>query len=157
MDNKNELKKEKFIFWQKWLLLINGYLVFLGIVIAFFNQSSIFEFFFNSQINPVFWSEGAVPLQANLFLQWIYGVLGATIAGWGIVMTYITLFPFKNREKWSWNCLLTASTIWFIVDSYLSFKYNVHFNLLFNCLIYFLFLPPLLFTRKYFKNNTGKF
>jgi hypothetical protein len=72
-----------FNFWQKWLLIIGIYLVVFGLFLTFFSQSSLMDFLFNKQIDPIFWVNAELPENAWKFQGWIYGVLGAVIAGWG--------------------------------------------------------------------------
>ncbi len=113
-----------FNFWQKWLLFISLYLVLFGLVLAFWGQSSLMNFVFNNQIDPVFWPEGNVPENGATFQAWIYGVLGATVTGWGIFMAFLTQYPFKAREKWAWNCFAVGLTVWYIADTAVSARYQ---------------------------------
>lgn len=139
-----------FNFWQKWLLFISLYLVLFGLVMAFFNQSPLMDLMLNNQIDPVFWPEGNPPDGGAAFQAFIYGVLGATIAGWGVFMAFLTRYPFKAREKWAWNCFAAGIAVWYIADTAVSLHYRVTFNVLFNTALLILAAPPLLFTRKDF-------
>ena len=57
---------------------------------AFFSGTVFFELF-NNQINPVFWGVENVPATTRTFQGWIYGVLGSTLTGWGIFITFIAI------------------------------------------------------------------
>lgn len=139
-----------FNFWQKWLLFVGIYLTMFGLVLAFFNQSSILDFLFNNNINPVFWAGISIPENTVPFQSWIYGVLGATVSGWGIFIAFLAYYPFKAREKWAWNCLALGIGVWFISDTAISAYYHVTFNVVFNAILVLLLGIPLIFTRKYF-------
>ena len=146
---------DKFSFWQKWLFLVSLIITIFGILLALFNQTSIFNFLFNNQINSSFWNTDSNTPEIINFQNWIYGVLGATVAGWGIFMAFIAYYPFQKREKWSWNCLVCGMIVWFILDTSISIIFKVFFNACFNSLVLILVILPLIFTRKDF-NNRGK-
>jgi len=139
-----------FNFWQKWLFIVGIYLVVFGLYLAFFSQSTIIDYLFNSNIDPYFW--GTTGLTENMlrFQGWIYGVLGAVIAGWGTLIAFWALYPFKTRKKWAWNGLVSATAVWYISDTAISLHYGIIFNAVFNTIMLFLLAAPLVFTRKYF-------
>lgn len=141
---------KNFNFWQKWLLIVGIYLAVFGLILSFFNQTQLMDFAFNNQIDPVFWQAERIPENAVSFQNWIYGVLGATVSGWGIFMAFLAYYPFKAREKWAWNCIATGVAIWFIADTAISAFYQVTFNVVFNTVLLLLVGIPLLFTRKDF-------
>ena len=139
-----------FNFWQKWLFFVGIYLAGFGLVLAFFNQTSAMDFVFNNQINPVFWPEPAMSEKGLSFQSWVYGVLGATVSGWGVFIAFLAYYPFRAHEKWAWNCIATAITIWFVTDTAVSVSYHVTFNVVFNVILLIFIGLPLLFTRKSF-------
>ncbi|MFZ5641998.1 MAG: hypothetical protein ACOY46_00240 [Bacillota bacterium] len=139
-----------FQFWQRWLFIFSLLFTIFGLSLALFNQTVYFDFLFNSRINPLFWDTAKLSGQTAIFQQWIYGVLGATCAGWGIFLAFIINSPFKRRELWAWNCIAAGLTLWFVVDSSISFYFNVFYNVLVNLLLYSLVIIPLLLVRKFF-------
>ena len=88
--------KPKTTFWDRWLFGAGIYLVVLGIVLAFFSQTRWMDFLFNNQIDPVFWEGGMLPKAAERFQTWIYCVLGATVAGWGVYHCFYREFPVQE-------------------------------------------------------------
>jgi hypothetical protein len=116
---------------------------------AFFSGTILFEAF-NNQVDPVFWGTESVPVTTRNFQGWVYGVLGSTMAGWGIFMIFIAHYPFKMKEQWSWNCLFIGLLFWFVIDTAISLYFNVYFNAAFNSVIFILGLIPLFFTRNKF-------
>jgi hypothetical protein len=140
----------RFLFWQKWLLVLSGVIVVFGLALAVFNQTPVFDALFNRQINPAFWTQAEITPQISAFQQWAYGVLGATMAGWGVFILFIVHEPFRRRERWAWNCLAFGIGLWFVVDTALSIAANVIFNAAFNSLLLVLILPPLIATRTHF-------
>lgn len=138
-----------FSFWQRWLLVIAVALTAFGVVMAFVSGTPVFDVF-NSQINPAFWGAGAVEGPAKQFQQWVYGLWGATIAGWGIFITYVARYPFARRERWAWNCLALGIGLWYVLDTGLSLAYGVYFNVAFNTVLLIAAGVPLAFTRSEF-------
>ncbi len=140
----------RFDFWQRWLLVVSIFLVVFGLALAFFNQTAFFNFLFNNQVNPVFWK--AVPFNEGTvaFQHWVYGVLGATVAGWGVFLAFIGHYPFRRKESWAWICLVLGVGLWYVVDTTLSMLSQVVFNAAFNTALLVLLAPPLIFTRKVF-------
>lgn len=141
---------QRFNFWQKWLFAVGIYLAVFGLVLAFFNQTQLMDFAFNSRINPVFWNAGDIPEDTVHFQAFIYGVLGATVSGWGIFLAFLAYYPFKAREKWARNCVAVGMATWFTADTAISVFYQVTFNVVFNTILLLLVGMPLLFTRKDF-------
>jgi hypothetical protein len=143
MDNK------QFAFWQRWLLVVSVIVVVFGLFIAFLNQTSLFDLF-NRGVDPAFWGTGAVPVEARRFQRWAYGVLGATMAGWGMTFLYVTRQAFRRGERWAWNAVLVGILLWFAVDEYISLASGVYFNAAFNVVILAMVGLPLIFTRRHF-------
>jgi hypothetical protein len=139
-----------FNFWQKWLFFVGIYLLVFGLVLAFFNQTAFLDIIFNNNINPVFWNNSVAPAKSVQFQSWIYGVLGATVSGWGVFIAFLAHYPFKAREKWAWHCLALSTAIWFMTDTSISLFYHVTFNAAFNVILVLLLGLPLVFTRRQF-------
>ncbi len=138
-----------FSFWQRWLIIVALVVTAFGIVVALVSGTPLFDLF-NRQIDPAFWGTGAVGDAAKRFQQWIYGVLGATIAGWGIFITYVARYPFSRKERWAWNYLALGLLVWYVLDTLISASYGVYFNVAFNTVLLILVMLPVWFTRKDF-------
>jgi hypothetical protein len=144
-----------FNFWQKWLLFVGIYLVVFGLYLTFFSQSSLMNFLFNRQIDPNFWVSAEISENTLKFQGWIYGVLGAVIAGWGTLIAFWAHYPFKSRERWAWNGLAVGTGIRYCADTVISAIYGVTFNIVFNTVMLVLLATPLVFTKKYFTKLNG--
>ncbi len=135
----------KFMFWQRWLFVLALLISVFGALLAFFGGTSLFEPF-DRQINPIFWGTADISAETKSFQQWNYGVVGGVMAGWGVFLAFVAHYPFRNKEKWAWNCLLLGLVVWFVVDTSISLKFRVYFNALFNSVLLALFLLPLVLT-----------
>ncbi len=138
-----------FAFWQRWLFVVGVLISVFGVLMALLSGTPIFELF-NGQINPAFWGANAIDSNARAFQTWVYGLWGATIAGWGIFLAFIAHYPFRNKEKWAWDCLTAGLGAWFVLDTSLSVYYHVYFNAIFNTILLILVAVPLFGTRKAF-------
>ncbi len=139
-----------FSFWQKWLLIVSIIISLFGIYIALFNQTFLFNLLFNDKVNTTFFQPPGISSEVITFQKWIYGVLGATVFGWGIFLSFIAHYPFKKKEKWAWNCFLAGIICWFVVDTSISVYFDVIVNAIFNTVLFIGIIIPLLFSRKYF-------
>ena len=150
---RNEVSMKRFDLSVLWLKIVSILFAVFGTVIALFNQTKIFQITINNQINPVFWTHSELSSEALLFQRWIYGLLGATCLLVGILIFFIVKNAFAKKEKWAWYCLLIGVAAWFMVDTPVSFYFQVHFNVVFNVVLLSATLIPLALTRKDFFNN----
>ena len=147
------MKVESAKFWDRWLLLVGWLLVVFGLLLAFLNQTQLFDVAFNRQINSVFWTDEIPAASIELFQAWIYGVLGATLSGWGIFIVFLVRYPFRKRERWARNCIIAGITLWYITDTSISLFFGVTFNAIFNTVLAALFYAPLVATRGEFSSD----
>ena len=140
---------ERLNFWHRWLYIVAIIIVMFGIFMAIFNQSPWFNLF-NEQIEPIFWGEAERPVAYAQFQGWVYGVLGSTMAGWGLMLFFIIRYPFRQREKWAWNAIAVSLGFWYLLDTVISLYFGVNFNAVFNTLLLVIITPPLIATRNQF-------
>ncbi len=140
----------RFIFWQRWLFVIALVVSVFGAVLAFFGGTALFEPF-DRQINPVFWGPADIGAETRAFQQWNYGVVGAALASWGVLVAFLAHYPFRNKEIWAWNGLFVGLLLWFVIDTSASLKFGVYFNALFNTGLLVLLLLPLALTRRFMR------
>ena len=136
--------------WDTWMVAVGWILVVFGILLAFANQTRLFDVVFNNQVNMVFWSTAVAPESVIPFQRFIYGVLGMTVAGWGVFFVYVATYPFRRRERWAWNYVFAGITLWFIPDTAISVYYGVTVNVVLNVTIALLVYVPLVATRRQF-------
>jgi len=143
-----------FNFWQRWLLVVSWIIIMFGLAMALLNATPIFDLM-NNRINPVFWGEGLVPSASALFVRWIYGVLGATVAGWGVFMVFIARFPFHRRERWARDAILVGLLLWYVVDTSITLYFKVAFNAALNTTLFITGILPIVMTWKVFNDGQG--
>lgn len=133
-----------------WLKIVSILFAVFGIIIALFNQTTLFQIAFNNQINPVFWTDSKLTAETLFFQRWIYGLLRATCLMVGILIFFIVKNAFERKEKWAWNCLFFGLIAWFIIDTPISVFFHVYFNVALNVILLLTVLLPLFLTRKHF-------
>lgn len=141
-----------FKFWQRWLQAISIIIIAFGTVIALLSWSPVFSIF-NGLVNGTFWP-GALPDKSTQgFELWVYGMLGATMVGWGMFLAYIVRHPFARKEAWSRDCIFAGVAAWFIIDTAVSAYVAAYFNVVINVMLAVLIGLPLLATRGSFPND----
>lgn len=137
---------ESFNFWQKWLVII-------GIISMGMSAILMLPAMFNAElsyISSAFWKSGVVPLEAQEFYNWVFGVYAAMGTAWALFIVFVAYSPFKRKEKWSWYCLFSCISVWFVIDTAFSLSFGFNENAINNGLLYVLLMLPLIFTKREF-------
>lgn len=141
---------DRFMFWQRGLVVLSLLIIVAGVGMALLSGTALFDVLDN-QVNPVFWDSKTVSGDIEEFQQWVYGLLGATMAGWGVFLAFVAAIPFKRRERWAWTCIAAGLTLWFVIDTAISIYWGVYFNaFVVNTPLFVLAMLPLIFTRRAF-------
>lgn len=141
---------KRFLFWRNWLLAVCVIVVAFGLAIALLSWSPLFTIF-DSLVSGVFWPGSAPGPEAKSFMLFAYGMLGATMAGWGITLAYIVVNPFSRKEPWARDAIALGLAVWFIVDTLMTVFTEAYFNVGVNVLLIVLAGVPLLATRGDFR------
>jgi hypothetical protein len=137
-------------FWQKWLFAVSLIMVVFGLSLALFYGTPLFDWL-RFGVNSAFWSnEGQLSPAIQAFQCWTVGLMGIVMACWGLTVAFISYYPFRRLEYWSWLCLACGVGLWFVMDESLTLFYQVYFNALFNLGFLLLLVLPLAFTRSHF-------
>ncbi len=116
-------------FWRRWLLcaalLVGAYAV--SLVAAGGVTSRLFDvlgFGMRSGAIP----EG-LPRDHVLF---VYGVLGAVLVGWMVLVAALAAGPLRTGEPWAWSALAMSVGTWFLLDTGFSLAVGSWQHALFN-------------------------
>jgi hypothetical protein len=134
-----------FEIWRKWLIADSVLILFLG---AFLISMSAMPNPSGDPFTSSFWKDG-VSDGARGFYAWAFGVWGATLAGWATTLLFISLYPVKKREAWTFNCLVASIALWYPIDTAISLYFGVVLNGVLNTVLLLLVMVPLLSMRKY--------
>lgn len=70
------------------------------------------------------------PARSHVLL--IYGVLGAVMIGWMVLLLAVVVGPLRRRERWAWNAVTLSMTLWFLADTTLSLVLDSPTHAVFN-------------------------
>lgn len=147
----NEADK-RFRFWQKWLTYANFMTLGVGLLVAFAGNSLFFEIH-NSYTKEVFLIGDEFEPNILELKNWLFGIIGATIVGFHILMIMISENSFKKKERWAYSAMCYGLLSWFIIDSGISIYYGaIHNVVIINMVALALIGTPLIMTRKEFKS-----
>ena len=132
--------------WRRWLIGVGVALTAFGIAMALASGTPLFEPL-NRLIDPAFWEAGPPDPGSTGFEAWAFGAWGATIAGWGVVITLVAREAFGQPERWAWWAVALGTGLWFILDTGVSLAHGVGFNVAVNLVVLVLLAPPLIGTR----------
>jgi len=137
-------------FWRLWLTAVSIGMVVFGLVMVLFIQSEPLAGL-TGQIDLAFWPAGDASTTVVQFQKWAYAAWGATVAGFGVLATFVAMNAFARGEKWGRNALLAGLTTWYILDTLVSALSAVWPNVLLNTVIALLVAPPLVATWNVFE------
>jgi len=135
-------------FWTTWLLVVAFTMSAFGVLMFLFNQTVLMDGLMG-EIERAFPSGAG----AGGFQQWVFGVWGATVAGFGLLAGLVGGNAFARRERWARNALAAALTLWYVLDTAVSLYSRVWINAVFNTVVLVAMLLPLLFTWKEFRGR----
>lgn len=140
------MSKQLSVFWWYWLVLvILGVILFsLAFVLLPDGMQGMFKFMFFASPEPRFGQEVVG------YLKFVYGVLGAVMAGWMVTLLSIVMRSFRRGEREAWNTITISITVWFMIDTAWSIIMGFPQNAVFNLLFLVLFAIPLAATRQQF-------
>ena len=133
-------------FWLRWLYGAAALTVLGGLFIALFTGTAAMAPL-EDPIRAVFWEGGRVSEAGASFHRFVFGVAGATMAGWGLVMLLVVRFALADGQRWAWWALAASIDLWYVLDTSISAYHGVWINVALNTFFLVLFAIPLFATR----------
>ena len=139
--------------WWRWLLVVSLIAVLFGTLMVV--APGLLKPLSRPSYNSFFVTDRYSQLPAGdiAFQNWLYGVLGAVMAGWCVTVAFITYFPFRAGERWAWQALCIAVGVWFVLDTGISWLHGVTVNVVFNTGLLIAFGVPLVASRRFFTSS----
>jgi hypothetical protein len=145
---------DRFTFWYRWLLCVSVGFGLFGVMVAVWPAAPPLAPW-HAGADAAFYG-GSAPAEALPFRAFILGPLGATIAGFYVLQTFIVATAFRRRERWAWQAIAAATLVWFVVDSAVSVAHGAWFNvLMINLTTLLLVGLPLAMTYRAFPAASG--
>src|SRR5690606_2726878 len=137
-----------------WLVVVSiGVMVFsAGFIVAPGLMDTLFDwmFFSASRSNATFSAE------ADAYIAFTYGVLGAGLIGWMVLVLRVGIGPFRRGEREGWDMIAWSMTVWFVVDTGFSLASGFWENAIFNTGFLVAFAIPLAATYRSFHTESRR-
>ncbi len=136
------------VFWWRWMVAVTILLLLFSLSFVLLPQviHNLFE--------AVFIATGSLaqPVNADAlgYIHFVYGVLGAVMVGWMVLLLFTVFGPLRRGERAGWLASASTVLIWFVVDSGWSVVSGFAANALLNSGFLILFLIPLAATYRDF-------
>jgi hypothetical protein len=132
-------------FWWRWLIVAAVFIIVTGLSMVMVPEP----------VSRMFGTILSVPqsedMAARAYLLLFQGVLGGTMAGWGMAFLLTLLGSFRRGAKEGWTTIAASLATWFILDSSFSLWTGFWMNAVLNTAFLVLFVIPLAGTyRKFF-------
>lgn len=90
------------------------------------------------------------PPEAQRYIRFANGILGAVMAGWMVAVIVLARGPFLAAEPYAWKAIAGPLAFWFLVDTAYSMLHGVWGNVMLNVCTVAMFGIPLLASRRHF-------
>ena len=140
-----------------WIFILGISVIFTGIILALiipYFLPNLQDIFYHS-FNPTDTLKSLPNVDVN-HINWIYGVLGAVMIGWGLVIAMLGYRLIKEDLNWVWNIIIASVTIWFIIDTGISIHYCVLENAILNTVVLVLTAIPVWLHKKLYRKLDEK-
>lgn len=142
-----------FQFWYRWLIVLTWLIIIFGLEMAFLNQTLLFDPI-NQQLNHAFWQSSEAPAEMIPYQQLMFGALGATTLGWGIMLLFLIRNSFAQRQRWAWWAIVISVDAWYLVDTLIAWQFGAYSFAIVNTLLVVAITPALIATRREFNQDS---
>jgi len=135
----------------KWLGLIAFLHILGGLSLSFDFPASLW-FEYRKELMDVFNIHSSTDIEIASLIKMLTQLFGPTIASWGLLMLYLVgrldAKNITNNENTKMiNVLILSTLIWFVLDSSISYRFNMMAHLVINSLAVMSILLPLVYLR----------
>ncbi len=85
---------------------------------------------------------------ADRLVRFLVGILGPTIASWGVLLLYVVNSFFHQPTITAWWTIIIAGFVWAPYDSWLSIQYGIYLNAIVNGIVFCCIVVVMLMVRK---------
>ena len=135
-------------FWQRWLAILAGAIILVGLAMILFAGTSLFAPIDQPTFAAFFGD--TVPPAALEYHRFMIALNGAVTAGWGVMIFFLAWHPFGRGERWAWWALAASVGAWFVLDTAVALSFGAAAYALFNLAVLIAIDLPLLATARSF-------
>ena len=126
--------------WDRWLVtVLVAVLAYAGLLVV---HGSLADALF-SRLGFGMAGTGIDSAAGRRHVLLIYGVLGATMIGWSLLLLAVVTGPLRRREPWAWRAVIGSVGGWFLLDSGFSLAIGSPAHAIFNVVFLAAVAPPL--------------
>lgn len=137
--------------WHAWLQVAVAGVGLFGLACVVLPDA--IAAFFNLLIFGRTWLPPEFGAAAAPYLTFVYGVLGAVMLGWAVLMMMVLEGPFRRGERAGWLMIAVPMATWFAVDTTWSLATGYWQNAVLNGAFALAFGVPLAATWRYFRQH----
>lgn len=116
-----------FTFWRTYLLIASALFGLQGISWIVFGSFDPFGFY-TGLMAQTFWGSAELTAEAQKTFSFAVGPLGATTAGYFLLVHCLVRYAFPSRERWAYVAVVAAILVWFGLDTAASLRHGAWFN-----------------------------
>ncbi len=131
---------------KKFLQLIACLHIVGGILLPFLVEIPVFNIYLQHLVHAFKLENKTTGVE----IRFLVGLLGPTIASWGILFLFAINTGFSNPNPRAWWFIVIACVVWAPYDSWISLNYGVYLNAIFNCIVFVCIMIPMLMVKKVF-------
>lgn len=119
--------ERRFRFWCGYLLVLSALFALQAMSWVFMGGFDPFGVY-DGLLARALYGQEALPDDAARMFRFAAVPLGATTAGYFVLVHAIVRFAFPRREPWAWWAVTAAVAVWFALDSVFSIRHGAVFN-----------------------------
>jgi len=117
----------RFEFWRRWLLVASAVFALQGALWAVLGSFDPFGYY-TRLLAAALWNLPELPPDGQRAFEFMLVPLGATTAGYFVLVHMLVRRAFPRREPWAYWTVVGALLTWFFVDSAFSLAHGAAFN-----------------------------
>lgn len=132
--------------WDRWLITVIVAVIAYGAALVVYGRvpAMLFD---RLGFGPT--TSGITAGAAEDHVLLIYGVLGAVLIGWMVLLLAVARGPLRHRERWAWTATAASMTTWFGVDTVFSLAVGSTAHAAFNAVFAVALGIPLVAMRRH--------
>jgi hypothetical protein len=117
----------RFAFWRTYLLIASAVFGLQGVSWILFGSFDPFGLY-TGLMARTFWGSAGLTAEAQKTFSFAVGPLGATTAGYFLLVHWLVRYGFARRERWAYTAVVAAVLVWFGLDTIASLLHGAWFN-----------------------------
>ena len=131
--------------WDRWLVAVVAAVAGYGAVLVAYGDAPAALF---DRLGFGMTPAGITAGPARDHVLLVYGVLGAVLIGWTLLLLTVVRGPLRHRRPWAWSAVALSTAGWFAADTAFSLAVGANAHAAFNLIFAVGFAVPLAALRR---------